>query len=74
MRTAIEIPRIQTGDVGLVSGYDALRMATMGGAKALGMESEIGSLDVGKKADVIIVDIDLVPANSAAEPHYEHRV
>ena len=51
MRTAIEIPRIQTGDVGLVSGYDALRMATMGGAKALGMESEIGSLDVGKKAD-----------------------
>ena len=51
MRAAIEIPRIQTGDVGLVSGYDALRMATMGGAKALGMESEIGSLDVGKKAD-----------------------
>ena len=74
MRAAIEIPRVQTGDVGLVSGYDALRMATMGGAKALGMESEIGSLDVGKKADVIIVDIDLVPANSAAEPYYEHRV
>jgi 5-methylthioadenosine/S-adenosylhomocysteine deaminase len=58
MRAAIEIPRVQTGDVGLVSGYNALRMATMGGAKALGMESEIGSLDVGKKADVIIVDID----------------
>jgi 5-methylthioadenosine/S-adenosylhomocysteine deaminase len=58
MRAAIEIPRVQTGDVGLVSGYDALRMATMGGAKALGMETEIGSLDVGKKADVIIVDID----------------
>jgi 5-methylthioadenosine/S-adenosylhomocysteine deaminase len=57
MRAAIEIPRVQTGEVGIVSGYDALRIATLGGAKALGMEHEIGSLDVGKKADVIIVDV-----------------
>ncbi|MDO3410759.1 5'-deoxyadenosine deaminase [Saccharibacillus sp. CPCC 101409] len=34
-----------------------LRMATMGGAEVLGMEDEIGSLEVGKKADLILLDL-----------------
>jgi len=57
MRFGILIPRVQTGDVGMLNGYDALRMATLGGAKAMGMESEIGTLEVGKKADIILVDL-----------------
>jgi 5-methylthioadenosine/S-adenosylhomocysteine deaminase len=57
MRAGIMIPRVQTGDVGILSGYDALRIATLGGAKALGMEDEIGSLKVGKKADIILLDV-----------------
>ena len=36
----------------------ALRMATIGGAKALGLEDEIGSLEVGKRADVIVLNVD----------------
>jgi cytosine/adenosine deaminase-related metal-dependent hydrolase len=43
-----------------------LEMVTIDGAKALGMDDEIGSLEVGKKADVILVDLfkpHMVPAN-----------
>jgi 5-methylthioadenosine/S-adenosylhomocysteine deaminase len=57
MRAGILFPRVKTGDVSLIRGYDALKIATLGGAAALGMEREIGSLEPGKKADVTLVDM-----------------
>jgi 5-methylthioadenosine/S-adenosylhomocysteine deaminase len=39
------------------SSYEILKMATWKGAKALGLEKVIGSLEVGKKADVVLIDL-----------------
>jgi 5-methylthioadenosine/S-adenosylhomocysteine deaminase len=44
---------------------DLLGMATRGGARALGWEAEIGSLSVGKKADMVLLardDLDVLPS------------
>ena len=48
-----------------VPAADVLEMATLGGARALGLGDEIGSLEVGKKADVAVVDL--------ARPHLSPR-
>jgi len=41
----------------VLPAYEVLKMATVNGAKALGIQSETGSLEVGKKADIILVDL-----------------
>jgi 5-methylthioadenosine/S-adenosylhomocysteine deaminase len=46
---------------------DVLRMATLGGAEALGLESRIGSLKAGKKADLILID----PATIGFAPRWD---
>src|SRR6185295_17956497 len=42
----------------VIPARQALRLATIEGAKALGLEKEIGSLEVGKRADVAVVKMD----------------
>ena len=49
--------------------YDLVYMATMGGARALDMEDQIGSLEVGKKADIVIVDTQAVNMQPMYDPY-----
>ena len=56
MRVASLLHKLQTVDPRAVSARAALEMATIRGARALGMDNRIGSLDVGKRADVIVVN------------------
>ena len=57
MRTGAFLQRIANMDHTVIPAYQALWMATMGGATALGMADEIGSLEPGKRADIIMVDL-----------------
>ena len=55
MRQAAFLHKLQSGDPRAVPAATALELATLGGARALGMERDIGSLETGKRADLIIV-------------------
>lgn len=58
MRSAVFIARSREQKPDVLSARDALHMATLGGAKALGMEAEVGSLRAGKRADICVVRLD----------------
>ena len=58
MRLAATLHKATTGDATAVSARAALEMATIGGARCLGLEKETGSLEVGKRADIVLVDFD----------------
>jgi len=68
MRTAALIAKPVAGSAEAVSGHDALRMATINGARAFGIDSECGSLVVGKQADVIAVDMSQLETRPMFDP------
>jgi 5-methylthioadenosine/S-adenosylhomocysteine deaminase len=57
MRLASLLAKIATGDAAALPAAEVLRMATLGGARALSLDDRIGSLVAGKDADCIAVDM-----------------
>lgn len=60
MRSAAFVGKITANDPKALSAYDALKMATINGARALGADHLIGSLTPGKSADFIAVDMNQI--------------
>jgi 5-methylthioadenosine/S-adenosylhomocysteine deaminase len=58
MDTAAKIHKVTLLDPTVMSAETVLKMATIGGAKVLGMEKLIGSIETGKQADIILVDMN----------------
>ncbi|MFC2095182.1 8-oxoguanine deaminase [Candidatus Bipolaricaulota bacterium] len=68
VRNAMLLQRVQYGADALTA-REALQMATLGGAEVLGRQDEIGSIEVGKAADLIAFDLnDIAFAGSQADP------
>jgi len=63
MKFAALLQKGNLKDPKLIKSYDVLKMATINGAKALGLEDKIGSIEEGKLADLIIIDLNTTLTN-----------
>ena len=68
MRLAALLAKGTTGDAAVLPAQQVLRMATLGGARALGLDARIGSLVAGKEADIIAVDVDALDDAPVYDP------
>ncbi|HIE12325.1 MAG TPA: amidohydrolase [Desulfotomaculum sp.] len=57
MRSAALLQKVASGDPEALPAYAALEMATIGGARALGLGDKIGTIEVGKRADIILLNL-----------------
>lgn len=60
MDTAAKLHKLISGDQKVVPAEQAFEMATIRGARALHLEKEIGSIETGKRADIVILDFDSI--------------
>ena len=67
MRVAAIVHKAHTGDAAALPAWAVLRMATAGAARAAGIDDLVGSIEVGKRADLVLLDAD----SPALTPSYD---
>jgi len=68
MRIAALLAKGVSGDPSVMDAATALEAATLGGARAIGLEERIGSIEVGKRADLVAIDFNSVPLAPVFSP------
>lgn len=68
MRTAALLAKALSGDASRIPAAEALEMATIEGARALGLEAEIGSIEAGKAADLAALELSSLEALPCFDP------
>lgn len=68
MRLAALLAKGSSGDSSVLSAQQALEMATINAAKALGFEDKIGTIEVGKQADLVAVKLSSLEASPCYDP------
>lgn len=58
--TAAKLHKLITADPKVVSALEAFELATIRGARALHLDAQIGSLEVGKRADLVVLEMDAI--------------
>src|SRR5205823_5299893 len=67
-RIAALLAKVGSGDPSLLPAQQALHVATLGGARALGQDALIGSLVPGKQADIVAVDLSAMTTLPCYDP------
>lgn len=68
VRTAALLAKSVAGDAAALNAFQALEMATINGARAMGLDEKLGSLEPGKWADVIALDLSDLGASPLYHP------
>ena len=68
MRTATLLAKARAGDATVIPAAEALRMATLDGAKSLGLADSIGSIEAGKWADLACIDLRHINSQPVYDP------
>jgi len=69
MDTAAKLSKVMYSDPTILDAKTVLKMATSWGAKVLGLENEIGTIEKGKRADIIVVDLNCPHLCPVYDPH-----
>jgi guanine deaminase len=67
LQTVNEAYKVAALNAAPINAFEALYLATLGGAEALGLEDRIGSLQIGREADIVVLDPKATPLLACRE-------